>query len=226
MRHSDHYQTLGLTPEATQEEIKRAYRRLAKQYHPDRSEDHNSHEKIIAINAAYEVLSNPTLRASYDRAFSQKRTQRNCQAQQQHTRQRQKQRRADYHTSHWIKYVYQPVMKQVQQIVDPLDAQIDYLAGDPFDDELLDTFQRYLDTCRELLQKAKQVLRSQPNPSNLAGTATNLYHCLNQLDDGIEELGYFPFNFDEQHLHTGKELFRIATSLQEQAQATVNFNWH
>jgi len=125
MRHSDHYQTLGLTPEATQEEIKRAYRRLAKQYHPDRSEDHNSHEKIIAINAAYEDLSNPTLRASYDRAFSQKRTQRNCQAQQQHTRQRQKQRRADYHTSHWIKYVYQPVMKQVQQIVDPLDAQID-----------------------------------------------------------------------------------------------------
>ncbi|MDR9404851.1 MAG: DnaJ domain-containing protein, partial [Halothece sp. Uz-M2-17] len=57
MSHSDHYQTLGLTPEASQNEIKQAYRRLAKEYHPDRSTKNNSHEKIIAINAAYEVLS-------------------------------------------------------------------------------------------------------------------------------------------------------------------------
>jgi molecular chaperone DnaJ len=224
MLHADHYQTLGLTPDATQEEIKQAYRRLAKQYHPDRSEDNNSHEKIIAINAAYEVLSNPHLKASYDRAFAQKRTKRNQKAQQQHYRQRQQQRHADQHTSQWIKYVYRPVMKQVQQIVDPLEAQIDHLAGDPFDDELLNTFQSYLDYCQELVQKAKQNLRSQPNPSNLAKTAASLYHCLNQLDDGIEELGYFPFNFDEQHLHTGKELFRIATGLQEEAQAAVNAN--
>lgn len=56
MLHTDHYQTLGLTHDATQEEIKQAYRRLAKQYHPDRSEDNNSHEKIIAINVAYEVV--------------------------------------------------------------------------------------------------------------------------------------------------------------------------
>lgn len=225
MLHSDHYQTLGLTPDATQKEIKQAYRRLAKEYHPDRSEDNNSHETIIAINAAYEVLSNPTLRASYDRAFTQKRSRRNRYAQQQHRRQRQKQRYADDQTNQWLKYVYQPVITQVQQIIDPLEAQIDHLAGDPFDDELLDTFQTYLDYCQQLLQKAKQALRSQPNPSNLAGTAASLYHCLNQLDDGIEELGYFPFNFDEQHLHTGKELFRIATRLQKEAQATVNNNW-
>lgn len=220
---SNHYQTLGLTPDASQQDIKQAYRRLAKEYHPDRSEDDNSHEKIISINAAYEVLSNPTLKASYDRAFFQKQAQRNRQAQQQHRRQRQKQRHADDKTSHWLKYVYEPIMKQIEQIVAPFDAQIDYLAGDPFDDELLNTFQTYIEQCRELLQKAKQVLTSQPNPSNLAGTAASLYHCLNQLDDGIEELADFPFNFDEQHLHTGKELFRIATGLQQEAEAKVNY---
>jgi molecular chaperone DnaJ len=220
---SNHYQTLGLTPDASQKDIKQAYRRLAKEYHPDRSEDDNSHEKIISINAAYEVLSNPTLKASYDRAFFQKQARRNRQAQQQHRRQRQKRRHTDDQTSHWLKYVYEPIMKQVEQIVAPFDAQIDYLAGDPFDDELLSTFQSYIEQCRELLQKAKQMLTSEPNPSNLAGIAASLYHCLNQLDDGIEELADFPFNFDEQHLHTGKELFRIATGLQQEAEAKVNY---
>lgn len=219
---SNHYKTLGLTPDASQQEIKQAYRRLAKQYHPDRSEENNSHEKIISINAAYEVLSNPTLKNSYDRAFFQKRTTRNRKAQQQYHRQRTQQRHADDHISEWLKSVYQPVIQQVEEIIQPLDAQIDHLAGDPFDDELLDVFQTYIEHCRESLQTAKQVLRSQPNPANLAGTAASLYYCLNQLDDGIEELAYFPFNFDEQHLHTGKELFRIATGLQEEARATVN----
>lgn len=222
MLHSNHYQTLGLTPEASHKDIKQAYRRLAKQYHPDRSDENNSHEKIIAINAAYEVLSNPTLRASYDRSFSQKRSQRNTQAQQQYHQHRQKKRRSDDHTDRWFKSVYYPVIQQVENIIAPLESQIDHLAGDPFDDELLDIFQTYLDSCRGFVQTAKQTLRSQPNPANLAGTAANLYHCLNQLEDGIEELGYFPFNFDESHLHTGKELFRIATGLQAEAQANAS----
>lgn len=224
MSDSNHYQTLGLTPKASQKEIKQAYRRLAKQHHPDHSEENNSHEKIISINAAYEVLSNPTLKASYDRAFFQKRVERNTEAQQHYQHQREKQRQSDDHISRWLKYVYQPVMERVDQIVNPLDAQIDYLAGDPFDDDLLNTFQDYIEQCRELVEKAKQELSSEPNPSNLAGTAASLYHCLNQLDDGIEELAYFPFNFDEQHLHTGKELFRIASSLQEDAATTVTSN--
>lgn len=224
MLHRDHYQILGLTPDATQKEIKEAYRRLAKEFHPDRSEDQEAHEKIISINAAYEVLGNPTLKASYDRAFCQKRTQRNAKAQRHYQRQRQKQRHSEDQITHWLKYVYQPIIKQVEEIVFPLDTQIDFLAGDPFDDELLQTFQSYLENCRQLVQQAKQSLRSQPNPSSLAGTAANLYYCLNQLDDGIEELAYFPFNFDESHLHTGKELFRIATGLQEEAEATVNYN--
>ncbi len=223
MPKANHYQTLGLTPNATQQEIKQAYRQLAKQYHPDASHDQTSHEKFIAINAAYEVLSDPQSRACYDRAFSDKRAQRNAKTQQNYHSQRDSQRNDD-HTSHWLKYVYQPVIEQVDHIIHPLQDQIDYLAGDPFDEDLLDVFQRYLEQCRQFLQDAKQVLASQPNPTNLAGTAASLYHCLNQLEDGIEELAYFPWNFDEQHLHTGQELFRIATGLQQEAEATVNYN--
>ncbi len=217
MPDSNHYQTLGLTPEATQKEIKQAYRRLAKTYHPDRCEEEDSHDKIIAINAAYEVLSNPRLKAAYDKTFSHNRAQRNEKAQQQYHRQRQKERQSDDPISNWLKFVYYPVMQQVDKIIDPLEFQIDHLAADPFDDELLATFDGYLENCRGLVKQAQQALRSQPNPSHFAETAANLYHCLNQLEDGIEELAYFPLNFNEEHLHMGKELFRIATRLQSEA---------
>jgi len=219
----NHYQTLGIPTDATQQEIKQAYRQLAKQFHPDCNNDRASHEKFVSINAAYEVLSDPASSASYDRAFEDKRAQRNAKTQTTHHRQRESQRNDD-HTSHWLKNVYQPVIEQVDNIINPLQDQIDHLAADPFDDDLLAIFQQYLERCEGLLEKAKLALASQPNPTHLAGTAASLYHCLSQLEDGIEELGYFPLNFDEQHLHMGQELFRIATSLQQEAEATVNYN--
>lgn len=67
-----HYEILGLTREATPTQIREAYRRLAKQYHPDRfsrlSETARAfvHEKMLAINEAYEVLGDPEKRRGYD----------------------------------------------------------------------------------------------------------------------------------------------------------------
>lgn len=64
----DYYEILGVPRDATPEDIKRAYRRLAKQYHPDvNKDDPNANEKFKEINEAYEVLSDPNKRAQYDR---------------------------------------------------------------------------------------------------------------------------------------------------------------
>ncbi len=64
----DLYEILGVSPDASEEEIKRAYRRLARKYHPDlHPGDKEAEERFKEINEAYEILSDPKKRAEYDR---------------------------------------------------------------------------------------------------------------------------------------------------------------
>ncbi len=60
------YTTLGVAQNATQDEIKKAYRKLARQYHPDINKAKDAEEKFKEINAAYEILSDEKKRAQYD----------------------------------------------------------------------------------------------------------------------------------------------------------------
>ena len=60
------YETLGISENATQDEIKKAYRRLARKYHPDICKESDCEEKFKEINGAYEILSDPQKKAQYD----------------------------------------------------------------------------------------------------------------------------------------------------------------
>lgn len=62
----DYYEVLGLQKGASDDEIKRAFRRLAMKYHPDRNKEPDAGEKFREINEAYQVLSDPNKRAAYD----------------------------------------------------------------------------------------------------------------------------------------------------------------
>jgi molecular chaperone DnaJ len=63
----DYYEILGVERNTDKEEIKRAYRRLARKYHPDVNKEAGADERFKEINRAYEVLSEPETRARYDR---------------------------------------------------------------------------------------------------------------------------------------------------------------
>jgi molecular chaperone DnaJ len=63
----DYYEVLGVPRDASGEDIKKAFRKLAFQYHPDRNKDNGAEEKFKEINEAYEVLSDANKRVAYDR---------------------------------------------------------------------------------------------------------------------------------------------------------------
>src|ERR1700729_88199 len=66
MQYRDYYEILGVTRGADADEVKRAYRKLARKFHPDVSKEKNAEEKFKEVQEAYEVLRDAEKRAAYD----------------------------------------------------------------------------------------------------------------------------------------------------------------
>ncbi len=223
---TNHYHILEVSQSASQTEIKQAYRRLAKEFHPDSRRETANHDHIVRIIAAYEVLGDPQRRRTYDQQLipsypSARRQQRTAQAQSYYQSRRAAEQASVGLVDEWLQTVYRPIDSLISRILYCLKDQIDALAADPFDDELMAVFQDYVRSCRSYLQQAKTIFSSLPNPPKLAKIAAIIYYCLNHIGDGIEELEWFACNYDDSHLHTGQELFRISQRLFNEVQSNV-----
>ena len=230
---TDHYKTLGIAANATQAEVKQAYRRLAKKLHPDRQKvdgkEKANHDKIARVNAAYEVLGDENERQQYDarrrlnaQTAASARASRSASAAAASPYRKKRDRPSENTIEQWLRSVFNPTDRLIGKIIKPLKAEVRALSADPFDDELMEAFQGYLESCRESLEKAQAKFKSMPNPAGVASGAANMYYCLNQLEDGIEEMERFTYTYDDSYLSTGRELFRISDSLRKEAKAEIN----
>lgn len=113
MNQIDIYQVLGVTESASQEEIKKAYRKMAKAYHPDVNKDPSAQEKMKEVNVAYDILSDPQKKQQYD--FARRNPHMN---QQQYQGQRQGQAYYGFDErmfEEFFKNLYQQQSQQYQQ---------------------------------------------------------------------------------------------------------------
>jgi len=225
MSTASYYDILGISPHASQRDIKQAYRELAKRFHPDGNNTATDGTEIARINAAYEILRDPQRRRAYDRG------QRNAASAGWHgqryraaaraepQQQRQADREAVRDCQDWLRFVFAPVEACTGRILEPLAGQLDALAADPFDERYIGAFQAYLEDCHHQLKQAQALLASQSYPVLVPGAAERLMHCLERIRDGLEELAWFPLSYDERYLHAGQALFRVAERLLQEARA-------
>jgi molecular chaperone DnaJ len=218
-----HYQILQLPIQATADEIKQSYRQLAKKFHPDLNGGKANSDRIVKLNAAYEVLGDESKRREYDYLLQPAVAIPRQQQSSAHVprRPRTEGREIDEELILWLNQVYQPINRMIGWIIKPLKMQVLELSADPFDDELMAKFEAYVNECQQHLQKIDKAFHSMPNPSLIAEVAANLYYTIDRVTDGVKELNFYIMNYDERCLHDGIEMFKIAAQLQKETNRKV-----
>ena len=105
----NYYTTLGVSQDASFLDIRKAYLTLSKKIHPDKNDDSGATEKFKALNEAYEVLSDPEKRKTFQNQFSQ------MQKQQEFQRKQYFQRQSEFQRQQWDKFEQRVIHIQKQQ---------------------------------------------------------------------------------------------------------------
>jgi molecular chaperone DnaJ len=106
--------------------------------------------------------------------------------------------------------VYSPIDRLLAQVINPFPAQLQALAADPYDDELMAVFCAYLEQSRLKLDKVDKLYRSQAAPAAARDLAIGLYHCLSQVQDALADLERYTMGYVDSYLRDGRELLRQA----------------
>ena len=208
------YKDLGLKKNASKAEIKSAYRLLAKKYHPDTG---GEKEKFLAIQLAWETLNDPGKKAELDKILIDSETYLNTDKEswsQDFNKKKNTSSIKDEDIKYWIKHVYEPINRFINNVIKPLNNEIKKLADDPYDDLLMDGFCLYINESRKKIEKATSIFKSQTVPSSISSVGLDLYHCFSQVQDALDELDRYTNGYVDDYLFDGKEMMKEAKRIQ------------
>jgi len=84
------------------------------------------------------------------------------------------------------------------------------LSADPYDEILMDSFCSYLEKSKDKIKKVKIIYTSMASPSLVKDFSLDLYHCLSQVEDGLNELERYTMGYVDNYLHDGKSMISEA----------------
>jgi molecular chaperone DnaJ len=225
-RRKNHYQLLAVEPDATASEIKRAYRELAKTYHPDlghvtksQAQKNHEHEHMMRLNEAYQVLIDKKKRAIYDSQIGITKVR---------VTYVQVSTALEEDAAHesYLREIYYPSRQAMNRVLGLYKAQLRELSQDIYDASLLETFEEYVNRLEDVLLGCSKSYSSRPVPESLMAAVNMMRHALGQASDGLDELKNFCQNFDYDHLSMAGNLFKIAAELSKESNKLIRVKSH
>jgi len=208
------YKELGLKENATQSEIKSSYRRLVKKHHPDAG---GEKDRFLAIQDAWETLNDPFKKEQYDKNLFSLQQSSNFKDQNWEDNVNTKKYSSkvkDNEVKNWIKNIYNPINRFISQIIKPLSQEIKELSADPYDEELMDNFCKYIALSQKKIEKVDKLYKSISVPRSISSLGLDLYHCFSQVKDALSELDKYTQGYVDDYLFDGKEMMKEAKRIQ------------
>ena len=208
------YKELGLKENATQSEIKSSYRRLVKQHHPDAG---GEKDRFLSIQDAWETLNDPFKKEQYDKNLFSLQQSSNFKDQNWENNVNTKKYSSkvkDNEVKNWIRNIYNPINRFVSQIIKPLSQEIKELSADPYDEELMDNFCKYIALSQKKIEKVDKLYKSISVPRSISSLGLDLYHCFSQVKDALSELDKYTQGYVDDYLFDGKEMMKEAKRIQ------------
>jgi len=212
--HNNFYEELGLKINATKNEIKSSYRSLVKKHHPDKGGDK---EKFLAIQNAWETLNDPIKKEKYDKQFYnlyQTKNEQNDNWEEKFNSKKFNSTIKDKELEIWIRDIYEPINRLINQIIKPLNNEIKALSADPYDEQLMEIFCNYISTSQRKIEKVQKIYNSRVVPASISALALDLYHCFSQVKDALSELDRYTQGYVDAYLFDGKEMMKEAKRIQ------------
>ena len=214
MQKNNIYSIFGVSQNANKTELKAAYRRLVKKHHPDTGGDKN---KFLEIQLAWETLNDPIKKQNYDRTISYPKEYSNIENSNWSSGLKSKKDSSnskDNEIKNWIKNIYFPINKSINEIIKPLNNEIKKLSADPYDEILMDEFCKYISESQKKMEKVSLRYKSNAVPETITSLGLDLYHCYSQVQDALDELDRYTQGYVDDYLFDGKEMMQEAKRIQ------------